>query len=79
MRGDELVIPVTSADLKCNNSEVEIIDFSTKDEKLSSYDRGITIVKLGPGQRLKFEAHACKGIAKEHAKWNPHCYSSYEV
>ena len=70
-RGDELVIPVTSADLKCNNSEVEVIDFSTKDEKLSSYDRGITIVKLGPGQRLKFEAHACKGIAKEHAKFNP--------
>ena len=28
-------------------------------------------MKLGPGQRLKFEAIAIKGIGKEHTKWSP--------
>eukprot|EP01035_Chromulina_nebulosa_P019506 gene19506-25398_t len=36
-----------------------------------SYDRGIAIMKIGPGQKLKIEAIAVKGIAKEHAKWSP--------
>lgn len=69
--GDALVIPVTTANLVCSNKDVEVVDFSSQDEKLRSYDKGIVLVKLGPGQRLKFEAHAIKGIAKEHAKWNP--------
>lgn len=35
-----------------------------------SYDP-IVLVKLGPGQRLKFTALAKKGISKEHAKFQP--------
>ena len=68
---DALVIPVTTANLVCSNKDVEVVDFASQDEKLRSYDKGIVLVKLGPGQKLKFEAHAIKGIAKEHAKWNP--------
>ena len=33
--------------------------------------RGVTLLKLGPGQRVKLEAIAVKGIGKEHAKWSP--------
>ena len=68
---NDIAVAVTTADLDCNHSEVELMNFSNSYEEKTSYERGITIVKLGPGQKLKFEAHACKGIAKEHAKWSP--------
>jgi DNA-directed RNA polymerase II subunit RPB3 len=64
---------VTSHDLQCRHGEVQAIHFSNEEEEQMSYDKGITIVKLGPGQRLKFEAIAIKGIGKEHAKWSPVC------
>jgi len=52
------VIPV---DYREYNAETNIDD---------NYDP-IVLVKLGPGQRLKFTALAKKGISKEHAKWQP--------
>ena len=64
-------IKVTSQDLICHSKEVFPVHFGDEDEEISSHDRGIMIIKIGPGQRLKFEAIAIKGIGKEHAKWSP--------
>lgn len=42
-----------------------------------SQDAGISIVKLGMGQKLKFKAVARMGISKEHAKWCPVAVATY--
>lgn len=67
----ETEVNVTSKDLISLNRNVQPVHFSNEEEEHSSYDKGICIVKLGPGQRLKLEAVAIKGIGKEHAKWSP--------
>ncbi len=64
-------ITITSRDLVCHNNNVSIVHFSNDLERQKSHDEGIVIVKLGPGQRIKLEAIAKKGIAKEHTKWSP--------
>lgn len=69
----QVAVTITSRDLRCHNPDVEIVHFSNEDEEQRSHDKGIVIVKLGPGQRLKFEAVVKKGIGKEHAKWSPVC------
>jgi DNA-directed RNA polymerase II subunit RPB3 len=66
-------ITITSQDLISSNREVAPVHFSNEEEESRARDKGIAIVKIGPGQRLKFEAIAKKGIGKEHAKWNPVC------
>jgi DNA-directed RNA polymerase II subunit RPB3 len=66
-----LPIHVTSQDLVVHSHDVSVVHFGSEDEENSSYDKGITIVKIGPGQRIKFDAIAIKGIGKEHAKWSP--------
>jgi len=63
-------IHVTSQDLICHSKEVFPVHFGNEDEEISSHDKGIMIIKLGPGQKIKFEAIAIKGIGKEHAKWS---------
>ena len=63
-------IHVTSQDLVCHSKEVFPVHFGNEDEEISSHDKGIMIIKLGPGQKIKFEAIAIKGIGKEHAKWS---------
>jgi DNA-directed RNA polymerase II subunit RPB3 len=66
---------ITSRDLIIQNRDphrdVQPVHFSSEEEEQSSYDKGITIMKIGPGQHLKLEAIAIKGIGKEHAKWTP--------
>lgn len=65
-------IVVTTQNLISHSpSECQPVHFSNEEEEQRARDKGIVIVKLGPGQRLKFEAIAKKGIGKEHAKWNP--------
>lgn len=68
---NEVSVTVTSRDLQSHNAYVHPVHFSNEDEEHLSVDRGIAIMRLGPGQRLKFEAIAVKGIGKEHAKWSP--------
>lgn len=67
-------INVTSQHLKSQNEESDRllpVHFGDANEALESHDKGILIIRLGPGQRIKFEAIAIKGIGKEHAKWSP--------
>lgn len=76
---EELLAPltVTSADLKSNNELVLPAHFLSPEEQEESQDDGIAIVKLGPSQRLKLNAIARMGIAKEHAKWSPVAVATY--
>jgi len=53
-----------------NVMPVDTKEFYVENQKDVKYDP-IVLVKLGPGQRLKFTALAKKGIAKEHAKFQP--------
>ncbi|KAJ8611980.1 hypothetical protein CTAYLR_004377 [Chrysophaeum taylorii] len=39
----------------------------------------ILITKLRPGQAIGLEAHGCKGIAKDHAKFSPVATASYRM
>jgi DNA-directed RNA polymerase II subunit RPB3 len=64
-------ITITTRDLICSNRNVEPVHFSSEEEEQSSHDRGIAIIRIGPGQKLKLNAIAIKGIGKEHAKWSP--------
>lgn len=70
---NQVAIPVTSLDLISSDPEVEAVHFSSDEDsqRRLGNSAGIVIVKLGPGQRLKFQAVAKKGVAKEHAKWSP--------
>ncbi len=63
---------VSSKHLKTENpDDVDVIHFSNEDMQRSAQEDGISIIQIGPGQKLKFNAIATKGIAKEHAKWSP--------
>jgi DNA-directed RNA polymerase II subunit RPB3 len=67
----DVAITITSQDLVCHSQDVSVVNFSNDEERSKSHDEGIAIVKLGPGQRIKLEAIAKKGLGKEHAKWSP--------
>jgi len=77
--GADIHVAVTSADLRpvmLNNRdqfnpEIEVVHFGTQAEEDQATDKGIMIVKIGPGQKLDIECTAYKGIGKEHAKWSP--------
>lgn len=62
---------ITSRNLLSMNDHVQPVHFGNEEEEQKSHDKGIVIVNVGPGQRLKLTAIAKKGIAKEHAKWSP--------
>jgi len=68
-----LEVCITSRDLKTNDPDVVPVHFSNDEEMQMSQDEGIVILKLGPGQCLRLEAIAKKGIGKEHSKWSPVC------
>lgn len=62
---------ITSDDLKSHNHDVTPVHFANEAEEQAAVGKGITIMKVGHGQRLKLECIAIKGIGKEHAKWSP--------
>lgn len=78
--GDEEALApltVTSKDLRSSNELVHPAHFLSGDEQDDAQDEGISIVKLGPGQKLKLKATARVGISKEHAKWCPVAVATY--
>ena len=76
---DDVLAPltITSKDLVSNNPNVQPAHFCSVEEQEDTQDDGIAIVKLGPGQKLKFKAIAHMGISKEHAKWCPVAVATY--
>jgi len=70
LQGEEQ-INITSRDIVCLNPEVRVVHFCNEEEEKNSIDVGIVIMKIGPGQSLRLNMLAHKGIAKEHAKWSP--------
>ena len=76
---DDVLAPltITSKDLVSNNPNVHPAHFVSVEEQEDTQDEGIAIVKLGPGQKLKFKAIAHMGISKEHAKWCPVAVATY--
>ena len=64
---------------KSNRTEKVINVYSSDFEKKGScrpvsfptFEKGITICKLAPGQRISFVANLFRGTGKEHAKWCP--------
>ena len=73
----DMPITVTSRDLLSNNPQVMPAHFLNEEEADESHDEGISIVKMGPGQKLKLKAVARMGISKEHAKWCPVAVATY--
>jgi DNA-directed RNA polymerase I and III subunit RPAC1 len=39
----------------------------------------VLLAKLAPGQKIELEAHAIKGVGKDHAKWSPVCTAAYRL
>ena len=70
-------VVVTSADLQSKSDKVMIASFVDNEERESSQDQGISIVKLTSGQAIKLKATARMGISKEHAKWCPVGVATY--
>lgn len=50
-----------------------------KMESVAPVDEDILITKLRPGQQIHLEAHAVKGIGKDHAKFSPVCSLGYRL
>jgi len=73
----DLPLTVTSKHLTSNNILVAPAHFLSEEEQDESHDEGISIVKLGTGQRLKLKAIARMGVSKEHAKWCPVAVATY--
>jgi len=56
-------------------------DMVSDDAEVSPIDGGFPIVKLGPGQKLSFNAECCVGFGKDHARWQPGLasYKNYPI
>lgn len=56
------------------NAEPRVVysdDLSSEDPKVIPSNHRVPLVKLAPGQAIKFEAYARLGLGKVHAKWQP--------
>ncbi len=53
-------------------------DLKSEDADIRPINEKIPIVKLAPGQKLKFEAYARLGRGLEHAKWQPVSACTYK-
>lgn len=75
--GTDTTLDVTTADLQlrtldggvdANDDTVVPVSVAAGENRPESH---ILLAKLRKGQCIKLEAHAYKGISKQHAKWNP--------
>lgn len=73
----DMPVTVTSKDLHSNNPSVVPAHFLNDEEDDEAQDEGVSIVKIGLGQKLKIKAVARMGISKEHAKWCPVAVATY--
>lgn len=53
-------------------------DLVSEDPAVAPVSQEILIVKLAPGQALRFEAYARLGVGKAHAKWQPVSMCTYQ-
>lgn len=53
-------------------------DLVSEDPRIVPMSPNIPLVKLAPGQAVKFEAYARLGVGKMHAKWQPVSTSIYQ-
>lgn len=53
-------------------------DLASEDPKVRPASSDVPLVKLAPGQAVKFEAYARLGLGKNHAKWQPASMCIYQ-
>ena len=74
-RGGSLTLNVTSHDLVPDPNYPGVVPLHHG----NSEEKGIPIVRLQRGQRLKVRCTARKGLGKEHAKWSPCSTAAFRV
>merc|ERR1719313_2816399 len=74
-RGGSPTLNVTSHDLVPDPNYPGVVPLHHG----NSEEKGIPIVRLQRGQRLKVRCTARKGLGKEHAKWSPCSTAAFRV